>query len=124
MSKSKEYYQQYYQKNKERIKQYNLNRYQENKESIKERMKHYYNDNKERIKLYNSMYWHINFFKIMTKRHERNDDTIEYMRTYYKMCNDSYFKRLNLKRLKYEKKCRGYAPTLHSINENIIVEFN
>lgn len=53
----KQYKQEYYQANKERLKRYQLNYYQTNKERIREYQKEYYKKNREHLLIYNRRYY-------------------------------------------------------------------
>ena len=81
----------YYQDNKEKIKEHKAEWYQENKEKIKEQTAEYYQDNKEKIKERNADYYQANREKIKEYRAE-NKEKIKEKNAVYWEANKEHIK--------------------------------
>ena len=106
MNTRKEYFQKYYQKNKEKILEYKKEYRQNNKERISERDKEYRDNNKEQIAEYQKEYRQHNKERLTKQKKEyrqsNKEKIAEYDKKYYKNNKEKIIER----KTKYEREKR------------------
>jgi hypothetical protein len=100
----------YYQDNKEKIKEHNKEYYQDNKEKIKEQKKEYYQDNKDKLKEHRKEYYQDNNEKIKEYNKEYYQDNKEKMKEYYQ---DNKEKIKEYQKLTFQCLCDGEQHRLY-----------